>query len=311
MQGLALSRQYYQEVIAPLLLQEYGEYVPRIAAGLVGEGSECYGYDDDISQDHEWGATVCLWLTRGDYEQIALGLRQRLQQLPDTYQGYPVYWVQGRNGVLDMHSFYQKFLSVGTTPQTVGQWRAIPEHHLSIVTNGEVFADPLGEFTALRNSLIGGYPEDMRRKKLAARCMTIGQAGQYNFPRCLARNDKVAAHLAEAEAVRGIISVVYLLNHRYTPYYKWMHYGLQDLPVLGRQVYELLKAMSSFPVMVNEEDYYMQKINIINQLCGLLIEEFQRQGLSNSQELFLVEHGYQIHAGIVHEGLRNTNPWIE
>ena len=63
MKGLELSRLFYEELVKPMLEQKFAAYVPRIAAGLVGEGSQCFGYDDEISRDHDWGASICLWLT--------------------------------------------------------------------------------------------------------------------------------------------------------------------------------------------------------------------------------------------------------
>ncbi len=41
--GLALSERYYREYCAPMLAHRFPELVRRIAAGLVGEGSECFG----------------------------------------------------------------------------------------------------------------------------------------------------------------------------------------------------------------------------------------------------------------------------
>ena len=120
--------------------------------------------------------------------------------------------------MLETGAFYRKYLAVEGVPMTIGQWLNIPEHHLATVTNGKVFADPLGKFSAVRQELLQGYPEDIRKKKLAARCMTIAQSGQYNYPRVMARGDKVAAAQTEGEFIGAVISAVYLLNNRYTPF---------------------------------------------------------------------------------------------
>ena len=108
----------------------------------------------------------------------------------------------------------------------------LPENSLAACTNGKVFRDPLGEFTEWREALLAFYPEDVRRKKIAARCMTIGQAGQYNFPRCVQRGELFAARYAETKFCADVISVVFLLNRRYTPFYKWMHRAVGDFPSL-------------------------------------------------------------------------------
>lgn len=112
-------------------------------------------------------------------------------------------------------------------PETLSQWRRVPEAFLATATNGQVFADPQGHFTAIREKLLRFYPEDVRIKKIVARAAVMAQAGQYNYPRCLRRGDTVAAQLALAEFTRAALSMVYLLNRRYAPFYKWMHRGLR------------------------------------------------------------------------------------
>jgi len=56
---------------------------------------------------------------------------------------------------------------------------------LATAVNGRIFQDQAGKFTAIRNTLVNDYPDDVRIKKIAARCMSAGQAGQYNYPRCV------------------------------------------------------------------------------------------------------------------------------
>lgn len=105
MKGLKLSQLYYDEVIAPFLRERASGYTDRIAAGLVGEGSECFGFDDEYSRDHDWGATICLWLDEEDEKIIGQRLQEGLFQLPAEFLGYPVHWIPGRNGVMSIQNF--------------------------------------------------------------------------------------------------------------------------------------------------------------------------------------------------------------
>ena len=58
MQGLELAKRYYEEVGRPMLERDFPELLPRLAAGLVGDGSECLGFDDAISQDHDFSTEM-------------------------------------------------------------------------------------------------------------------------------------------------------------------------------------------------------------------------------------------------------------
>ncbi len=62
MKGLELSRAYYEEYGKPMIDTQLAQYKPYLAAGLVGEGSECLGFDDELSTDHDFGPAFCLWV---------------------------------------------------------------------------------------------------------------------------------------------------------------------------------------------------------------------------------------------------------
>ena len=51
MNGLELAEQYYEEYGRPLIAEHFPAHQGRIAAGLVGEGSECLGFDDELSRE--------------------------------------------------------------------------------------------------------------------------------------------------------------------------------------------------------------------------------------------------------------------
>ncbi|NLE10959.1 MAG: DUF4037 domain-containing protein [Actinobacteria bacterium] len=305
MKGLELAERYYEEYGRPLLAQHFPGYENRIAAGLVGEGSECFGFDDELSRDHDWGPGFCLWLTEDDHVAIGEELQRRYDELPKDYLGYERR-LEGphagkRTGVFEIKDFYRRFIRFDHVPASLAEWRALPETYLATATNGRVFCDALGEFTAFRDGLLAFYPEDIRRKKLAARCYTAGQTGQYNYGRSVARGELVAAHCALSSFMEAAISIVYLLNRRYRPFYKWMHRGLKDLPVLGETCYRLFADLCS----EDPAPPPAERVRIVEEISSFIIAELAVEGLSGSESDFLMDHAHAVQANIENQALRS------
>ncbi|MBO5496429.1 MAG: hypothetical protein J5967_03415, partial [Oscillospiraceae bacterium] len=62
MRGLDEARALYEEYGAPMLHEKFPAWEGRIAVGLAGHGSECFGFDDELSRDHDFPQGFCLWL---------------------------------------------------------------------------------------------------------------------------------------------------------------------------------------------------------------------------------------------------------
>ena len=302
MTGLEAARRQYEQVGRPALETQFAGLLPRMAIGLAGEGSECFGFDDALSRDHDWGAGFCIWLDEADFRSYGAQVQALYDSLPAA-EGLALrsagQYGAGRVGCLCTASWYRRYTGCPAGPQTLEQWRRVPEAFLATAVNGEVFADPLGHFTAVRQRLIGFYPEDVRLKKLAARAAVMAQAGQYNYPRCLRRGELVAAQLARSEFMRAGMSLVYLLNRRYAPFYKWMHRGLRDLPVLPR-------AYAQFDELARMPDG-AQAAEKIEGICLTAAAELRRQGLSDSPDSFLQAQAEQIMTRIKDPALRQAH----
>ncbi len=315
MKGLELAERYFFAVGAPMIQERFPEHQGRLAAGLVGMGSECFGFDDEISRDHDWGPAFCLWLTKADYEAIGTRVQVEFDNLPKSFAGFgpreESAWGRGRSGVFEIGQFYKQFIGLDHPPKSLREWRFIPEANLATATNGRVFSDPLGDFTAFRERLRAFYPEDIRLKKLASRCMTIAQEGQYNYLRCVRRREYVAAHWNEAKFISDLISLVFLLNREYRPFPKWMHRGMQKLPILGAVLYDRLLQLVTLSEGAIGQTPYEKKAGLMEEMCQLAIQELRREGLSNSPSDFLLHHGPVIQSRIHDPEIRAIDVWAE
>lgn len=295
MKGLELAEAFYRHCGAAMIAEQCPTAGNRIAVGFVGPGSECFGFDDKWSRDHDWGPGFCLWLTDDDHATMGHALQQAYDRLPGWFMGFgPRKTSPGegwRVGVIRIHDFFVRLTGLDHPPESIAEWLRIPEHGLATCVNGRVFTDPLGEVTRWRQAIGNYYPEDIRLKKIASRCITVAQSGQYNFPRALQRGESFAADAARTQFCSDIISLVFLLNCRFTPFYKWLHRAVADLPVLGADVHTQIDRLLASPEP-------RAQAGIMEHLSGQAIQVIRDQGLSDGSSDFLLDHAAAVHAKI-------------
>lgn len=246
--GIELAKQYYEEFGRPMLEEQFGGYIPQMAIGLAGHGSECYGYDDEISVDHDVEPGFCIWINDEADKQFGFKLMRAYMKLPKEYHGLKlkessVYGTRGR-GVHTIWDFYSEYIGMRRLPQTPAEWLNIPSFRLAEATNGVVFSDPSGEFTSIRHSLINDMPDDVWSKRLSMCLFEMAQKGQYNFERCLKHGEKGAAVLCFNEYAKNLIEAVFILNKVHMPYYKWSIRAMKGLESFSSMAPELENALA-------------------------------------------------------------------
>lgn len=325
-------RTFYERYGAPMIHEKFPEYERRIAVGLVGEGSDCFGFDDDISADHDYGIGFCMWLLDTDYEKTGELLQSEYQKLVLEY-GTEFYarngggknmntqadrFIDSRRGVFRIKDFYRNILGIDfdITESAISEngWLGIADDKLATAINGAVFRDDEGTFTSVRNMLKGYYPEKVWRLKLAEELHIFSQSGQYNYARMMARKDYVTANICVAQAVRSAMSIVYILNRSYAPYYKWMRRGMDGLRILSgiapildeisvtENQMQAWEGASYNPYEVNRRDRISASFEAV---AVLILSELNRQKIINGNDTFLDVYCEETAMVDVNEGSRS------
>ena len=303
--GLEICEAFYKEYGAKMIHEQFPEYEDRIAVGLVGEGSDCFGYDDVVSQDHDFGPGFAMWVTKETYMQIGSVLQRAYDELPQEYMGIRRMDAQNRTGVMIIEDFYEKILGIKGEPKTEIEWYNLPAGVILSATNGKVFKDEEGIFSGIRRRLKDCYPEKVRILKIAEEVARISTFGQYNYPRCMIRRDYVTARIVLGEFMKHSMQMVYLLNRTNEPYYKWLRKGMKDLVILP-EIGEILDDIADMKDQrnawmedpssydsesINENDQVQLTIEII---CKLILEELKAQGIVEGDDSYLDHHRVEI-----------------
>ena len=307
MKGLELSEKFYKSV-KNTLEKNIPDILAKSAIGLVGEGSECFGFDDEISRDHDWGPGFCIWMPQDILASNIERIDATLSELPCEFYGFqtkmnPTRRI-GRTGPLSIEGFF-KSLGISKLPQTLQDWRLIDETSLASATNGKIFEDNAGIFTQWRDALLAYYPEDIRKKKIAARCMNASQACQYNLIRCLQRRDFATAFICTSRFLDNALSLAYLLRREYMPFYKW---ACHKARLMSHPACDVAKMADLFAdAKWSDAQWGMEMIQKIESICSLIADEIKSQGLSDANGNWLWEIGIDVQRHIEDHNIRSLN----
>ncbi|MCQ2455641.1 MAG: DUF4037 domain-containing protein [Clostridia bacterium] len=309
MNGLEMARGYYEEFGKPMLQSEFADILPFLAVGFVGSGSEHYGFDDEISKDHDFEPGFCIFLPDEDIvdRKRAFRLERAYAKLPKEYAGIkrqPISPVGGnRNGVIRTADFYLKAVGSANGKLSLEQWLRLPDYALAEAVNGDIFFDNYGEFSKIRETLIC-MPKDIKLKRLAGNLLIMAQSGQYNFIRSLKHGEPEAAQLSCIEFVNAAMKVHFLLRDRYMPYYKWSFRAFREL-IGAKELSEKL----SFLLFGDNRDTAVakRKYNTIEEIASETITELQERQLTDAICADLEKHAYSVNDKIADSIVRNMN----
>ena len=220
--GTELSRRYFEQFGKPVLKRNFPELTKKTACGLFGEGSECFGFDDELSADHDFGPSFCI-VCDDDMDSDSMErLRKAYSLLPPTYYGLTHSENEnsaGRRGVMTVSDFFRR--TIGNIPDTSEDFQLIPDENIAAAVNGEIYYDYSGQFSGIRQKLIH-RPDADRYAKLSAQIEAMSKHGEYNYLRMKERHDDTAAMFCLSEYIQSAMRALHLIHGSFAPYMKWL-----------------------------------------------------------------------------------------
>ena len=308
MTGLDLSHCYYEEYGLPMLQNNFPDLLPFLAVGFTGSGSERWGFDDEVSRDHDFEPGFCIFLPDESIVDAKreFQLERAYAKLPREFMGVkrqPLSPVGGnRNGVKRTADFFSAAVGAADGLLTMEQWLRLPSHALGEATNGAVFFDGFGEFTQIRDRL-KAMPEDIRLKRLAGNLLLMAQSGQYNFTRCLHHREPEAAQLSCGEFVNAALQAVFLLHRAYAPFYKWQFRALRQTLHEEDLADKLSILLTTGLTEETAEDRYV----VIEDICSDFIDRLQSENLTDAICGDLEKHAYSVNDRVRDGEIRNLH----
>ena len=315
---ITISRQFFEQIVKPILEREFPAETAQTAFGLFGQGSEALGMDDDYSRDHHWGVRIDALMSPEIYEHKSEAMQQVLAaNLPKTYQGLEIGQglIAGAGISPDtLPGFLHRSIGLDRAPQTDEEWLGMPEEDIIHVINGEVWHDPRGEFSAIRTRLAAYYPEPVRLRRMAHWCRYFSGMGTYALKRALLRDNELFATLALGKAVRWGIQLAFMLDKQYYPYDKWLSAYFARLPRMYARLGPLVDEIISLATP------WERKQMLLDQMSDVLDAAMVEDGIIKPHPKFvgtessgyrLMEHAYKEILSKVPDNLKSVIPQWE
>jgi hypothetical protein len=291
---ITISRDFFETIVKPILLDHFPDETAQTAFGLFGYGSEALGLDDDFSRDHHWGLRIDALMPEAIFETKRQAIMDTLgENLPDAYQGHSLRLAHLDGAGLapdNLTAFLTRTVGLDHAPTSYAEWLSIPEEDIIHVVNGEVWYDPLGRFSAVRDVFAGYYPEPVRRRRIAHWCRFFSGMGTYALKRAILRDNEFYATTRFSNALRLGLQLAFLLDRQYFPYDKWLMAHFERLPRLSEPLLPLVNEA------VKLSTGWERKLDLLHHMADILDQTMVADGLIKPHPKFAVSptSGYRL-----------------
>lgn len=289
-----ISRDFFSQIVRPILERQFPAQTAQIAFGVFGYGSEALRLDDEYSRDHHWGLRIDALMPDALFQSESPGMVKFLtENLPDSYQGHSLRegHLAGAGLAADgLESYLNRTIGITRAPETFEEWLNIPEEDIIHIINGEVWSDPLGDFSAIRNTLSQYYPEPVRLRRIAHWCRYFSGMGTYALKRAILRQNDFYATTRFSTALRLGIQLAFLLEKQYFPYDKWLMAYFEELPRLADPLLPLIQEA------VQPATSWERKLICLDKMADVLDQTMVADGIIKPHAKFIVSptSGYRI-----------------
>ncbi|HMQ52574.1 MAG TPA: DUF4037 domain-containing protein [Anaerolineae bacterium] len=307
---IEVSREFFEQIVKPILAEHFPEVLAQTAFGIFGYGSEALRLDDEYSRDHHWGLRIDALLPDELFQRHRQELIERVgTNLPATFHGHSLRegHVAGAGLAPDsLPAFLRRTIGLDHPPQTYEEWLRIPEEDIIHLVNGEIWHDPSGKFSEIRAVFAGYYPEPVRLRRIAHWCRYFSGMGTYALKRALLRQNEYYANVTFTRALRLGVQLAFLLDKQYFPYDKWTMAYFARLPRLAEP---LLPPVNE---AVKLSTPWERKLELLHQMADILDETMVADGIIEPHPKFAVSptSGYRLMEHAYAEILKKLPPEI-
>ena len=294
-----ISRDFFKEIVLPIFEREFPDAAAQTAFGLFGYGSDVLRMDDEFSRDHNWGIRINALMPDAMFSARSGEILQRVStEIPSVWRGHELQRGFANTFGLELGSLEGHLLrtiGIARPPQNNLEWLAIPEEDITHIVGGEVWHDPLGKFSAVRETLNAYYPEPVRLRRIAHWARYYSGMGAYALKRAILRDNDYYANITFTRAIRLGVQMSFLLDKQYFPYDKWTFAFFKKLPRMSK----LLEPLVSEAVKL--ETPWTRKLEILNEMSDVFDAVMVQDGIvpphpklrgSESSGYRLMEHAY-------------------
>lgn len=269
--GLELSESFFNENKALLFKKIPSNAIEYITIGLFGFGSECYGVDDEISEDHDFDQGFIILVEDSVPLTDFLKIKQAYDCLPKLYKRFCLL-NQTKHGVHYMKE-YLNYLGVNDI-------KNISDESKALLLNGKLFYQGFAStFANLRYDIRKNSNYDFLID-LSLKALEINKYIPYNLKRSLDRGDLYTFKSLKNNLVNHLIEFYYIYHKMYLPHDKLRLKLMDNNSITKKWIYYILdhddisKLYEEISAKIIET---LHNFNVIKRINTLYIEDYKEE----------------------------------